>query len=505
MQSTTATIADGAEGFTTGTIGEAALDYAKDRGISPETLARVGAASGTTYFPRRLGSKSEAVFFPYHLRGEMVNWKACAFPEKDFIGMKGGKLCFWGLDDVLAADPGDVFITEGEWDRVSLVEAGVPLERTLSVPNGGHEKVEREEGDEDEPLRGYAYVEEALKLGLGRHKRFIWCGDTDGPGRALRQDMAKLLGQAKFHFVDWPEGCKDANDYLRSDGPRAVYEMVMEGFLPWPVSGVYTLSELPEPPPLQTWRVPHFPSWEGKIRLAPGTMSIVTGHPGHGKTQLWGQIWHDVAESNDLVVAAASFETRAKPHYRRTLRTLQGGKLERDMGDEEKRAADKWINDHFLWLVHPDQRPTLGWVLDSAEVAVVRYGAKVVQVDPWNRLEDQREPGESETQYIGRCLTALYVFGQDMGVHVQILVHPAKMEGPRKGKPPELDDVHGSKHWDNRVDQGFTVHRPKLFDGGQRCTEAALYHRKARFDELGYPCRLDINYDLKTGRFVETL
>jgi twinkle protein len=45
------------------------------------------------------------------------------------------------------------------------------------------------------------------------------------------------------------------------------------------------------------------------------------------------------------------------------------------------------------------------------------------------------------------------------------------------------------------------VHRPKVFENGERKTEADLYVLKSRFDELGYPCRLAMNYDLKEGRF----
>jgi twinkle protein len=55
---------------------------------------------------------------------------------------------------------------------------------------------------------------DALKAGLSKVKKFVWCGDMDGPGRSLRSDMAKILGVARFWFVDWPEGCKDANDVL---------------------------------------------------------------------------------------------------------------------------------------------------------------------------------------------------------------------------------------------------------------------------------------------------
>lgn len=502
-QPTSATTAATTAAFEPGKLSAAAKDFAKKtRGISETTLAQLGAASGTAYFPRRLERRSEAIFFPYHLGGKRVNWKACAFPEKDFIGEKGGKLCFYNLDRVLAAQPGDVYLVEGEWDLAAMVEAGFPLDRILSVPNGGREKKDDGEGKPGEPA-GYDYVEQALHRGLGRHRRFIWCGDMDDTGLSLRQDMAHLLGAAKFWFVEWPEGIKDANDMLRADGPEALKELVTEGALPWPVTGLYTLAELPELPPIRAWEVPNMPAWRGKVLFAPGTMSVVTGHPGHGKTAVMAQVWADIADKNDIRVAVATFETRAKPHYRRILRTLHAGKLERDMSFEELRYSDAWINDHYLFMQHPEQTPTLNWLLETAEVAVVRHGARVVQLDPWNRLESQREPRETETEYIGRCLTAIYKFSQDMGCHVQILAHPAKMDGPRKGSPPELDDIAGSKHWDNRVDQGLVVHRPKLFDEGQRCTEAVIYHKKTRFDELGHPCKLKINFNLANGRFED--
>lgn len=498
----TATTADGQAAYAT-RLSPAAVAFARDvRKISRSTLDLLSAGSGTTFFPRRLQRKSEAVFFPYKLDGEVVGWKACAFPEKDFIGQKGGKLCFFNLDRVLAATPGDVWLTEGEWDAAALIEAGVPVDRVLSVPNGARER--HREGDDaaDEPT-GYGFVLEALKAGLAKHPRFIWCGDSDPAGLGLRQDMARLLGAAKFWFIDWPEGCKDANDMLRTDGPEAVKALVTDGLLPWPVKGLYTLNQLPELPDIEPWRVPKLPNWHGKVQVAPATMSVVTGHPGMGKTALFAQVWHDVAEENGLVVAVATFETRAKPHYRRILRSLQAGKLEKQMQRDEVAAADRWINDHYRFLVHPEQQPTLSWLLDTAEVAIVRHGAKVLIIDPWNRLESQRGERESETDYISKCLTALYVFAQDMGCHVQVLAHPAKMDGPRRGKPPELEDIAGSRHWENRVDQGFVVHRPKLFEGAQRCTEAVVYHRKARFEELGHPSKLELNYDISTGRFVD--
>jgi twinkle protein len=203
-------------------------------------------------------------------------------------------------------------------------------------------------------------------------------------------------------------------------------------------------------------------------------------------------------EPADARAIVASFENRPKPHMRRQLRTLYSGKLEKDMSAADVAAADRWIDERYLFGVHPDQRPTLDWFLETAEVAVIRRGARIVLLDPWNRLEGGRPSNESETDYIGRCLRAVYSFAHDLNCHVQIIAHPAKMDSRRRGDPPSLEDISGSKHWENMVDQGFVVHRPEAFDGVNRKTEATLFHRKARFEELGYPCKLGLRRVMKT-------
>lgn len=483
-------IAGTAAGLPAG-LNMAGVRFANERKISMATLARLNVESATEFFPQ-LSRNCEALRFRY-----AEGWKARAVPDKAFIAGKGFKLSFWNLESVLRASPSTVFITEGELDACALVEAGIPQDQVLSVPNGA---VEKPADEPDREARGYAYVLEALKGGLSKVEKFVWCGDMDGPGRSLRADMAKVLGMARFWFVDWPEGCKDANDVLRHEGGNFLRELVTEGALIWPVNGLYKLSELPEPPALTLWN-PGFAEWESKVRLAPRTMSVVTGHPGHGKTQLWCQIWFNIVRAYCLPIAVASFETRAKPHMQRYLRTLFSGKLEKNMDEEEKRKADAFIEDRYLFMVHPEGRPSLEWFLAMAEVAVVRHGARIIQVDPWNRLEAARGRDQSETEYIGMCLRELHSFAHDMNCHVQILAHPAKMEGGRRGQAPGLEDISGSKNWENMVDQGFVVHRPKMFDGKTRLTEAELHHRKARFDELGYPCVLDLNFKPEIGKY----
>ena len=334
-------------------ISPSAEAYAAGRSISRATLERLGVASGTAFFPGP-NSKSQALFFPYLTTPG--DWKARSFPEKHFATNKGFKLAFWNLKNVLEANEQTVFITEGEMDACALVEAGVPLGAVLSVPNGAKERPAEEASE----LRGYDYVREALRAGLSRAKRFVWCGDSDTAGLSLRTDMARLLGAARFHFIEWPATLKDANDVLQCEGGAFLRELVTSGAKAWPVAGLFKLSEIPEQPALQLWLTGML-GWDTMIKLAPRTLSVVTGQPGHGKTTLWEQIRCQVVRRYGLVACIASFETMAKPHLRRQLRTLHGGKREWHLTDDEIKNADKWIEDHYRFLIYPERVPTLAW------------------------------------------------------------------------------------------------------------------------------------------------
>jgi len=476
------------------TLSTAAVQWAAERGISRSTLERAGVGSGITGMVG--GGECEVIAFPYRRGREVVNVKYRALESKAFKQQEGGELRFWNLDEPLRAKSETVYIVEGEMDALALWEAGVPPERVLSVPNGAPA---RSSAEPEETAR-YRYVDAGLEEGLNACKHFVLVTDNDPAGRALREDLVRLLGVARCYFVEWPEGIKDANEFLVKHGPADLRMFLEEDQREWPVTGLYGLLDLPEPSPMEIWR-PGFPEWESQLAFAPTTVSVVTGHPGHGKTSLMMQLWYQICRDYQIRAAFASFETRAKPHHRRNIRQIMYGQLDRDLTEEEQAHADRWNQEHFRWIIHPNRRPSLKFVLDMAEVAVVRENVRAIQIDPWNKLEADRPPDMRETDYIGQALDEMIDFARDMNVHVQIIGHPAKGDHRSREKHPQLEDIAGSKHWDNKCDLGLCVHRPKVFEKGERKTEAYLYVLKSRFDELGYPCRLAMNYDLKEGRF----
>ena len=231
-------------------------------------------------------------------------------------------------------------------------------------------------------------------------------------------------------------------------------------------------------------------------------LTVLTGHPGQGKTTIAAQIVFDICRRYGLKAALASFETSAKPHHRRNIRRFMFGKW--NLTAEECAAADRWNDEHLLWIAHPERRPSFQWFMDLAEVAVIRHGAKIIVLDPWNKVESDRPAEVRETDWIRDRLNDMLDFARSFGVLMLVLCHPAKGDQRTRDRRPELEDIAGSKHWDNIPDQGLSIYRPKVFDNGERKTEAQLFHLKTRFEELGHECRLNLEYDLSAGRFRST-
>jgi twinkle protein len=182
------------------------------------------------------------------------------------------------------------------------------------------------------------------------------------------------------------------------------------------------------------------------------------------------------------------------------LRQFHAGCAQSQMTDEQMREADDFIDSHYRFLVHPDDMPTLGWVMEWAQKDGNEFD--VLIIDPWNRLDSQRKKDETEHEYIQSSLIALRVFAARNRKHLQIISHPAKRDIQYRKQFPILEDISGSKSWDNIPDQGFCVHRDRFYDDlGTRRFDVRVHHLKSRFEEQGYPMYFDMKLNPKTWCF----
>ena len=465
---------------------EATKQWAIARGLTADVLSQMRVEDGAAQFG---DSREAAIVFGYYRDGERVNYKARSLAGKKYKQLSGGEQRFYNLDSVLDGSMDTVWITEGEVDAISLVQCGITaVGGVLSVPTGAP----AEASEDAASMNKYTYVLDALDQGLCNVTRYVIATDNDDPGRALRKDLVALLGAAKCWFVDWPDAIKDANEGLVAWGPEQMRLYLSDAQQEWPIAGLYTLDQVPEPPKLELWDC-GFPEWDGRVKIAARTLSVMTGFPGHGKTHFSQQVWYNICRSTGIKVALLSAETGIKPHVRKNMRQFFHGKEEYTLTDDQNAEADEWIGEHFVFVNHPNARPTFPWLCEMIEAAHARHGCRAFVLDPWNKLETNFDRRQStETQWIGECLDDLLDLTRSLDMHIMILAHPAKITDQKaKNLPVDLGSISGSAHWSNRVDQGFSIHREQTTnDDGTRNFRCDFYHVKARFEELGWPCRL---------------
>jgi DNA primase len=112
----------------------------------------------------------------------------------------------WGVDR-LDPELTTAVLTEGEIDALSFSEADIA--NAVSIPQGAREKPL-------DPFPWLAALEDfTVTLAL----------DNDPTGRPMQRAILQRLGLHGCHIVEFPEGIKDANEFLCRHGVDALREL----------------------------------------------------------------------------------------------------------------------------------------------------------------------------------------------------------------------------------------------------------------------------------------
>lgn len=425
---------------------------------------------------------------PYRQDGAIVNRKYRRTGEKAHQMDKGGRLCFWNGDVIQGV--GEVIITEGEFDAMAVIASG--FERVVSVPNGAPAEATAD------PINAnrYAYLWD-YEQALTHIERFTLATDGDKPGRMLARDLAAILGPERCRFVEYPEGCKDLNDVLQTYGKAAVVKALIEA-KPYPVRGLYTFSDFPEAMEVEAIDT-GLECLDRNMKLVLGSLTVFSGYSNMGKsTVLNGIIASAVAR--DIPVCVASFETAPKPILRDSIaRAMLRCSFADFPKHPHRQAAYDQIEKRLTIISNSLDDETdidLETYLDLARAAVIRHGAKMIVLDPWNEIEHKRHRDETETDYIGRAIRALKRFAKRYNVALWIVAHPTKPQG--KVGAPGLYDIAGSANWANKADYGLIYHRPD-----KTVNKGSLNVVKVRMGFPGECGIIDVTFDEATSRIVE--
>jgi twinkle protein len=480
----------------------AILDWFAARGIGAAVVRRNKIGAARTWLPG-VGGEADCIAFPYHRDGQMVNVKFRALQSKAFSQVKGAEKILYGLDDIV--DSKTAVIVEGECDKLALEEADIRY--AISVPDGAPRAVKESEPSADD--RKFEYLANCADH-LGGLDRIVLACDADSPGSALTEELARRLGKERCWRVAWPDDCKDANDVLRTHGPEALAECIDQA-QPYPIAGLHSIDEYIADT-LALYRDGRkcghstgWPSLDEFMTIRPGEVSVVTGIPNGGKSELVDALMVNLAKQFGWRFAVCSFENPPGEHIAKLAEKYLGqpfwdGLSSRMSEDDLVRAMD-WVADHFYLIRADDEAPTIDWILQAARGAVLRYGFRGLVIDPYNEIEHKRPVSQTETEYVSQLLGKVKRFAQVHGVHIWFVAHPAKLHRERDGDlpVPTLYDISGSANWANKADIGFVVHR----DPAKDPTRTDIYVRKVRFKSVGKIGMTSLRYERATGRYAE--
>jgi len=482
------------------------LAWFQSRGIEEATVRRMRIFQTTRVFN---GRSQKAIAFPYYRDNVLVSVKYRSMEEKAFTTEAACEQAFYNVDALKGCD--EVFVVEGEVDALSMIQAG--FDNVISVPRGAPQRISDGVPPPEEDTN-FRYLWPAYDA-LRRKKRVILATDSDDPGHALAEELARRIGKDKCWRVSWPDGyggqCKDANETLTMQGSGSIASACLQA-APWPINGIYESNAFFDQT-IQLYRSGrskgYSTGWaelDEYMTIRPGEVTVVTGVPNHGKSAFIDALTHNLAQSLGWKFGICSFENPPDEHLSK-LAEIHDGRPFREgptirMTEPELRRALHWVDRHYYFIrLDEDEAPSLDTILEKARGLVARYGINGFVLDPWGELDNGRAKFVNETSHIAQCLTKIRQFARNHAVHVWIVAHPAKMQRENGKTPaPNLYDISGSASFFNKADIGIVIHRPEP-KSAINGSAVDIIVEKVRFRAVGKQGTLRMKFNNINGRY----
>ena len=344
-----------------------------------------------------------------------------------------------------------LLVVEGEIDCLSVIEAG--YSNVVSIPNGC--------ANSQWIQYNWEWLEQFDKI-------ILWF-DSDEAGIKARNDILYRLGTWRTYYIEinpedtTPNGAriKDANEVLYFKGKDRVLQYINKP-LEIPVENVSDLSKA------EDFDIEHAEGLYTGIKelddqiykLTFGTLNIVTGKSGEGKSVFVNQVAICQAVQQGYDVFVFSGELPA-PILRNWVETNMIGREHITMKDghvrvfnpEQRKLMQNWYAGKVL-VYDDDYNTTATALLNKMEELARKCGTKVFLIDNLMMIDlECNEEGrlQAEKEFVNK----LIFFAKKYNVLVFLVAHPRKTGEIRVTK----EDIAGSGNIVNLAHMVFSVHR----------------------------------------------
>ena len=480
-----------------------ALENFKKKKISEDTLEHFKVGQSKVYFPE-LQKSINCLVYPYYQDQRLVNLVYFYGKYRSFeIG--GSQICF-NYDKI---DNEHTILVFDELEVFSLYEAGI--KNVISFFGGLSHENEPLDKIKNKMLDFLSPIEEKIK----DVKKITIALPNNEKSNELKEELLRRIGKERCWVVQPPEQGYCWNDVLVDYGKQKL-SYLLDTAKPIPVRGIFDVTDIEDKldelyyKGMRKGYSSGYDSLDSYYTVVPGQWTVLTGIPGHGKSNFLDALMVKLAIHSDWRFGIFSPENQPiARHFASIMEKYHEapfdlGKANR-ITEDQKEEGKKWLQRHFsVILPHEDDNWSIDGVLELAKVLVYRRGIKGLVIDPWNELDHSRPNNQTETEYVSAVLTKIRQFARNFDVHVWLVAHPAKLYKEKDGKYPVPTpyDISGSAHYRNKADNAIAVWRNV---GHEDQDVADIHVQKIRFKEVGRVGLVSLRYDSHTGSFSDDI
>jgi len=389
--------------------GSPAWDYlTKERGFTEETI---------DHFNLGYDTQKKAVSIPHYKEGELINIKYRYLNPKDVRYTSEANAEQWLFNDSafeVATEKGAVAIAEGEFDCMSLWQAGI---KNCISPGSG--------------ANSYGtWIETLDKL------RAVYIAyDNDEPGQMAGKELADRIGIEKCKNVVYPEGIKDANEFILANTSEEILELFSKAPFMYKseFSGLGDVIDKIINDPMEYLEVTLLPG----VKLERDQLVVLSGDTNAGKSTVTLNMIKELAR-REIPTLFMPFERGVYSLGRRYLQ-IALGKTQEGM---QFTSRDEW-KQHAIELA---KQPVYMAVPDKFKLneTIIRakrlFGVKMIVIDHLDYII-RNVSGNRETA-ISDTLQGLKRLAEEQGVIIIVVTHVRKLEQGRN--KATMDDLKGS-------------------------------------------------------------
>ena len=440
-----------------GDLGNEVIEYAKIRKISEETLRQFD-----------IGQDQHGnIVFNYYDTNDVL----CMVKYRPAKKVEKSELKYWLQKE--KGDSRDVFmpilfgmnkiditktllLTEGEIDSLSVAESG--FRNVASLPNGASK---------------YEWIEFNWEWLESFEKIIIWF-DNDKPGVTTRRDTCTRLGAYRTKFVNLPQklekdgkeiNVKDASDVLYHFGSEKVLDLINNA-QEMPIQNIVDLSEV------EDFDIETAPGLSTGLKdvndilykFIYGSVVILTGKKGHGKSTLLNQLFVcDALEKGEsiFIFSGEMGNNILKNWIETTLIGRENIELKDGFVRKFNKDAIKPMRDWYKGriLAFDDIKNDADIILDRAVNVTRRFGVKIWLLDNLMTLNIGVEKDSEQWLKQKEFIVRLVSLAKTYGVLIILVAHPKKQGNMDIDRRLAPEDVAGSNDLGNLAQYILSVHR----------------------------------------------